>query len=126
MSLGSSSASECRNLRIVLRLRDAALRRTSKDISSARKFFKGEVSANVSVLASTSAVPLPSLIQSVSNILTITVLNSECICVALEWFGNTAAAISLGKVAIEDVKALALRLRNNLARDNCFYESDVA
>ena len=44
---------------------------------------------------------------------------------ALKSSGNTAVAISLGRGAIENVKALALRLRKNLARCNCVHEGGV-
>ena len=39
--------------------------------------------------------------------------------------GNTAVAVSLGRVAIENVKALALRLGENLAGNNCFDDGSV-
>ena len=44
---------------------------------------------------------------------------------ALKSSGNTAVAISLGRGAIENGKALALRLRKNLARGNCVHEGGV-
>ena len=39
--------------------------------------------------------------------------------------GNTAVAVSLGRLGIENVKALALRLRENLAGNNSFDDGSV-
>ena len=105
--LCGSSASECRNLRVILRLGDAALRRTSKDISGAGKLAKSEVSTNVSIFASASTTPLPSFVDC--NILAIAVLDDRGgIGVALKRSWDAAAAISLGEISIEDVKTFAL------------------
>jgi hypothetical protein len=43
----------------------------------------------------------------------------------LKCSGDTAVAVSLGRVAIENVKALALRLGENLAGDNSVDECGV-
>jgi hypothetical protein len=45
-------------------------------------------------------------------------LDCSSVGIALQRSGNTAVAVSLGRVAIENVKALALRLGENLAGNN--------
>lgn len=125
MSLCSSPASESGNLTVKLRLGDAALGGTSEDISRAVKWTETEVSSNVGVSASASTIPLPSPSSSVGYILAIAVLDCRSVGAALQSSGDTAVAVSLGRVAIENVEALALRLGENLAGDNCFDQGGV-
>ena len=125
MSLSSSSASESGNLSVKLRLGDAALGGTSEEISRAVKWAETKVSTNVGVSASTSTIPLPSSSCSVGYILAIAVLYCSSVGTALQSSGNTAVAVSLGRVAIENVKTLALRLGQNLAGDNCVDQGGV-
>ena len=103
MSLSGSSASESGNLSVKLRLGDAALGGTSEDISRAVKWAETEVSSNVGVSACASAIPLPSPRSSVGYIHAIAVLDCSCVGTALQSSGNTAVAVSLGRVAIDNV-----------------------